>query len=116
MLEGLLVDLVPQNAPFRARDYDWRNSEARYWTSGGDRVFFSRAQTERIQQGHAESTQPGAPRIFFGVQTKDGTPLGFFGVSDMSFHHRTAMLAAHAKHRKREARVGKSGAPEAARL
>ncbi len=28
------------------------------------------------------------------MQTKDGTPLGFFGVSDMSFHHRTAMLAA----------------------
>ncbi|MCD4684653.1 MAG: GNAT family N-acetyltransferase [Anaerolineae bacterium] len=92
MLEGLLVDLVPQHQGVRARDQRWRNSEARYWTSGGEREFFSQAHSERQLQQYAEAWQPNAPRIFFGIQTKDGVPLGFMGLPEISFQHRTGML------------------------
>jgi RimJ/RimL family protein N-acetyltransferase len=97
MLEGLLVDLVPQHQGFRDNDHRWRNSEARYWTSGGDHEFFTRATSARIQQQYAEMRQPNAPRIFFGIQTKPDAaepckPLGFMGLVEIAFHHRTGML------------------------
>ena len=94
MLEGLIVDLVPQHAGFAARDQAWRNSEARFWTSGGDRMLFSRADSERIRAEYRD-IPPGPQRsIFFGIQTKDRFPLGFMGLIRVSHTSRTGMLAA----------------------
>ena len=93
MLYGTLVDLVPYGARFMAHDHEWWNSEANFWGSMGDRQAVTRAQVERTHEEWRTSTQPHTG-VAFGVQTKDGVPLGFFGINWLSYQHRVAELGA----------------------
>jgi len=96
MLEGLLVDLVPYGKAFLDLDYRWMNHEASFWSSGGERPIMSQAMiAARHARWAEERERAGGERgVAFGVQTKDGKPLGFFGVNWVAPAHRLAMLGA----------------------
>lgn len=95
MLEGLLVDLVPYSKPFEERHAEWMARESMFWASMGDRWFPTKASVERHQREHREREQHGPRlRVNFGIQAKDGTPLGSFAINWMVPHHRLAMLGA----------------------
>lgn len=96
MLEGLLVDLVPYGKKFRDLEHLWRNNDSAFWSSGGDRYIVSRATIERQRQERAEEAGHLGPArgVMFGVQTKDGTPIGFFALNWLVPHSRLAMLGA----------------------
>lgn len=96
MLEGLLVDLVPYGQKFLALERVWRNNDSAFWSSGGDRYMASRAAVERKRQEWAEEAERmGSSRgVMFGVQAKDGTPIGFFALTWLLPHSRLAMLGA----------------------
>lgn len=96
MLEGLLVDLVPYSKKFRDLEHIWRNNDSSFWSSGGERYFMSRAAIERQAAEWAEDAEQLGPArfIMFGVQTKDGTPIGFFAINWLVLHSRLAMLGA----------------------
>jgi RimJ/RimL family protein N-acetyltransferase len=93
MLEGILVDLVPYGEKFRARDHAWWNNESRFWSGVGERRFVSQAQ---VDADHAEWEQDDGSYsgVAFGVQAKDGTPIGFIGINWLLAHHRLAMIGA----------------------
>ncbi len=93
MLTGVLVDLVPYGKRFMARDHDWWNNESQFWGSMGGYNIASQAEVDREHQEWIESTRPrtGVP---FGVQAKDGTPLGYIGHNWLSAASRTANLGA----------------------
>ncbi len=94
-LRGLLVDLVPLNKVYRDREHVWRNHEASFWSSGGDRPIASRAQVARMYEGWLDGKERGAALgVTFGVQTKDGTPIGFFSLNWVVPFSRLAMLGA----------------------
>jgi RimJ/RimL family protein N-acetyltransferase len=94
MLEGLLVDLVPYGERFMEHDQRWWNSESSFWSGMGRREFVTKAQAEAEHREWRESTKPetGVP---FGVQTKDGKPLGYFGINFLLYHSRVANLGAN---------------------
>lgn len=92
-LEGLLVDLVPYGKAFQANDHAWWNNEAVFWGSMGDRALVTRAEVEREHREWAESDKPETG-MALGVQTKDGKPIGFFGINYLSYTHRAANLGA----------------------
>ncbi|WP_119067194.1 GNAT family N-acetyltransferase [Aggregatilinea lenta] len=95
MLEGLLVDLVPYGDAYKRQEYHWRNSEAWFWATAGDRWFLSREHSERSQRERAErAEQHHWQGIMFGIQSKDGQPLGDIGMGWVVPHHRLAMLGA----------------------
>jgi ribosomal-protein-alanine N-acetyltransferase len=93
MLEGLLIDLVPYDARYKAREHDWHNGPGVYYWSMGGQWIVSQAEIDRH---HREETgEPERPtRLRFGMQTKDGTPIGLFGATWIVPHHRLAMLTA----------------------
>ena len=94
MLEGLLVDLVPYGERFLAREHDWHNGPGVYfWTMGGH-WFASQAGVTAHQQERAEDRARGDLRMAFGIQAKDGTPIGLIRVNQLLPHHRLAMLSA----------------------
>ncbi|NDJ76434.1 MAG: GNAT family N-acetyltransferase [Chloroflexi bacterium] len=96
MLEGLLVDLVPLNKPFRELEHKWRNHVASWWASGGEWPITTKAALERQQAEWLEwkSNNEGVRGVPFGIQTKDGQPLGYFGINWIAEPHRLAMLGA----------------------
>jgi RimJ/RimL family protein N-acetyltransferase len=95
MLEGLLVDLVPRGKRFTDLEHKWRNSEASFWSSGGDRRIASQAQITAMLAHWDEERESGRwDNIAFGVQTKDGTPIGGFFINWLLPYHRLAMLGA----------------------
>ena len=95
MLEGLLVDLVPFGQRFLEREAQWRNGEAWFWATVGDRPIITRAENKRDHEERAERTaQWGSMRTLFGIQTKDGQPLGDIGLNWVLPHSRLAMLGA----------------------
>ena len=67
MLEGLLVDLVPFGDQFLAKDHEWTNSIAQFWSSVGSRPIASKAQVETQQREWLASERPN-PGVPFGVQ------------------------------------------------
>jgi len=91
MLHGLLVDLVPYTQVFREREHQWRNHEAMFWASGGDRPIVTKAQ---LKAQHDASVQPGSGPIRWGIQTKDGARIGFVVIDDIDFYNRHALLGA----------------------
>lgn len=94
MLEGLLVDLVPYGRRFMENDHRWSNGPAIFWSSMGRRDIVTKAQVEAEQREWRESTRPETG-VAFGVQTKDGKPLGYFGLNFVSYHDRVANLGAN---------------------
>ena len=96
MLEGLLVNLVPYGKAFQDLDHRWMNSEASFWSSGGERHFMSQAMIAARHAQWAEERERtgGGSGVGFGVQTKDGKPLGYFGINWLAPAHRLAMLGA----------------------
>ncbi len=93
ILEGLLVDLVPYGKKFQDQDYTWWNSESTFWGSMGGRQIVSKAEVEREHEEWRTSTEPETG-VAFGVQTKDGKPIGYFGINWLSPQHRYANLGA----------------------
>jgi RimJ/RimL family protein N-acetyltransferase len=93
MFEGLLVDLVPYGKKFMDQDHIWWNNDSVFWASMGDRGFSSQASVDREHKEWAESDKEESG-VAFGVQAKDGTPLGYFGLNWTSYHDRTANLGA----------------------
>jgi len=82
MLEGILVDLVPMSQTFQDLEHKWNNSESVFFWSVGDRWVVTKAQVEAHQKERREEEEKRAIRAFiFGIQTKDGKPLGLFGSS-----------------------------------
>ena len=96
MLEGMLVDLVPYSKKFLDLEHIWRNNESAFWSSGGDRHIVSRAAIRRKAEAWAEEAErlgPARP-VMFGMQTKDGTPIGFFTIAWLLPHHRVGLIGA----------------------
>jgi len=94
ILEGLLVDLVPFGKAFDEREYDWRNNEAWFWATVGERHVISKTSIKRRQEEHREWVERGSQMVYFGVQTKDGKPIGDFWLNWVLPHHRLSMLGA----------------------
>jgi RimJ/RimL family protein N-acetyltransferase len=95
MLEGLLVDLVPYGERFKKLEHRWHNGEGWFWASAGDRMILTRSMIERHQQEQAEwHERHGSHSVWFGIQTKDGTPIGDMAINWMVPHARLAMLGA----------------------
>lgn len=92
MLEGVLVDLVPYSARFMAREHEWLNGEGVFFWAMGGRWLPTEAQVRTMQQERAEEGTQGNLRVVFGVQTKDATPIGLFGIRSVHPHHRLGML------------------------
>ncbi len=93
MLEGILVDLVPHGKTYNDLKHKWENSEAGFWASAGGRDITTRAQFRRWFEENAERRAHN-PRVSFGIQTKDGTPIGDMSLGWVIPHHRLAMLGA----------------------
>jgi RimJ/RimL family protein N-acetyltransferase len=93
MLQGLLVDLVPYGRKAMEQDHRWWNNDSMFWASMGERNVATKAEIEREHQEWITSEKPhtGVP---FVAQTKDGKPLGYFGINWLDYHHRTANLGA----------------------
>ena len=95
MLEGLLVDLVPYGKAYAEQEPVWRNSEAWFWASVGDRPLVSKAAVKRHQEEREERRERhGWQGVMFGIQSKDGKPLGDMGMNWVVPWHRLAMLGA----------------------
>ena len=95
VLEGLLVDLVPYSARFDALEHKWENGPAAFWGDMGDRQFFSKDAIKYIQAERRERRgQSSAPAIHFGIQTKEGEPIGLFVLGWQVSHCRLCMLGA----------------------
>jgi RimJ/RimL family protein N-acetyltransferase len=94
MFEGLLVDLVAYSARFTALEHEWLNGEGVFFWAMGGRWFPTEAQIRAMQQERAADRAQGDLRVMFGVQTKDGTPIGLFGTRSIDPHSRLAMLTA----------------------
>ena len=95
LLEGMLVDLVPFSTPFHDLMHEWLNDDGAYFWSMGDRWFptlegVRRHQTERNQR-RADNPASG---VGFGIQTKDGKLIGYFGIHRLEPHCRQGMLSA----------------------
>jgi len=95
MLEGRLVDLVPYGDRYLEREYDWHNGDAWFWATAGDRMVVSRGAGKRHQQEHAaRRAEHPRPSVMFGIQTKDGKPIGDIALALVWPQHRLAMLGA----------------------
>ncbi len=95
MLEGLLVDLVPYGKAFTDLEHRWRNHEASFYGSGGDRYFVTQAMVRRMMQEWAEERERGEDLgVAFGIRTKDGKPIGYMGINWLVPYYRLAMLGA----------------------
>ncbi len=92
-LEGLLVDLVPLGERYQALEHRWENGQAAFWGDMGDRLFLSEAAVKRRQEERAAREGPRLQSAF-GIQAKDGTPIGVFVVGDIKPHLRLAILGA----------------------
>ncbi len=97
MLEGWIVDLVPYGEAFKQREHAWMNNVSSFWSSGGEWQIMTQAMLQRRWERHAEyrSGRRGpSGHVPFGIQAKDGTPLGYMGINWLDFHNRTALLGA----------------------
>ncbi|MCD4684650.1 MAG: GNAT family N-acetyltransferase [Anaerolineae bacterium] len=95
MLEGLLVDLVPQGDAYRERLHEWSNSEGEFWGSGGERPFNTQAMIQRRIERWAERRGDSPNRgVYFAIRTKPGVLLGMMAVNWMNPTHRWGVLGA----------------------
>jgi RimJ/RimL family protein N-acetyltransferase len=89
-LEGLLVDLVPYGSRFSEQERRWRNNESWYWAAMGERKPIPARTIQRWQQERNEDDQ--SQGVWFGIQTKDGKPLGDMSIDTIVPHNRLAFL------------------------
>lgn len=94
MLNGLLVDLVPYGAAFRPKHHTWWNNESKFWGSMGEYGLISRARIDRMHEQWDSDDDPGWYGVPFGIMTKDGTPIGYFGINDVNPYSRCGILGA----------------------
>jgi len=95
ILEGLLVDLVPYGNRFLELEHRWHNGEAWFWATAGDYWFETKNQLQRMHQERRERLgEHPSHSVWFGIQTKDGKPLGDIAMNWVVPHHRLAMLGA----------------------
>jgi len=95
MIEGLLVDLVPYGDKIKELEPKWRNSEAWFWATVGERHVISKSSLKRrFQEWDEWRTQHNSQEIYFGIQTKDGQLIGSISMNWVVPHHRLAMLGA----------------------
>jgi RimJ/RimL family protein N-acetyltransferase len=94
MLEGLLVDLVPYGERFLAGAPRWWNNESDFWGGAGRRRFVPRERVAALYREWRE-TPRAQSGVQFGIQTKDGRPIGDLGLNSVSIHNRTALLGAN---------------------
>jgi len=95
MLSGVLVDLVPFSKRFANLDHKWENGPSHFWADAGDRSVFSRAQIEAGRREWLDMVEQGKATGFsFGIQTKDGTPIGGMGFNWIDYYNRTANMGA----------------------
>ncbi len=95
MLTGILVDLVPYDKRFLELTPKWEMGPAGWWANGGDVALISKADHQRHVQEWIEHMDSGRDTgMAFGIQTKDGTPIGQMGINWMSPTHRFANLGA----------------------
>ena len=94
MLEGLLVDLVPASkSAYFDKKHKWENGEAAFWGSAGGRPILTRAMLERWHAEHVARMEH-SQRVTFGIQTKDGQPIGDISMNWVLPHHRLSILGA----------------------
>lgn len=91
LAEGELVDLVPYGKKFLDLEHRWFNSEGVFWWATGGHWFITRSI---LELDRAERESDPNPRLAFGLQTKDGTPIGLIGINTLPYDHRTALLTA----------------------
>lgn len=101
MLEGIVVDLVPQTKDFRDLQHKWRNNESQFWGSGGEREPMSHAMLGRQYEQMRERAGENNPfrGAYFAMRTKPDAPepnklLGYMGVNWMHPTHRWGVLGA----------------------
>jgi RimJ/RimL family protein N-acetyltransferase len=95
MLEGLLVDLVPFGKQFQDQEHKWINGPTSFFTGMGDYRFRTHNQIGTMLQKRAEANEHGRSGMSFGVQAKNGKPLGYMGLNFVSYENRVANLGAH---------------------
>jgi RimJ/RimL family protein N-acetyltransferase len=93
-LTGLLVDLVPYGDKFLAREHHWLNGPAVFYWAVGGRWIVPKTEIKAMQQERRDERDQGDARQLWGVQTKDGTPIGLFGVNWVFEPSRLASLTA----------------------
>ena len=94
-LEGLLVDLGPYGKRFLDLEHTWHNSDAWYWATAGDRWIASKESIQRNQQERVEWREKhGSNSVWFGIQTKDGLPLGDICLNWVLPYYRHSMMGA----------------------
>ncbi len=95
MLEGLLVDLVPYGDRYLEQEHTWHNSEAWFWAEAGNRPLPTKAALRRGHEEWLEWREKHADyMVMFGIQAKDGTPLGDIALFEVRPWHRVGMLGA----------------------
>lgn len=95
MLEGLLVDLVPEGDVFAALEVDWFNNESQFFASGGEWMIMTRAQRERQRSAGGWRRREGRQHgVGFGIRTKDGTPIGTIRIHTIFPQHGLGMIGA----------------------
>jgi RimJ/RimL family protein N-acetyltransferase len=93
MLEGSLVDLVPYGDRVQEAVLRWVNSEAAFWAEAGDRPVLSQAAHQRdVASGDEWLAEHPSPDVWFGIQTKDGAPVGRIMLFNTLPDHRVAMV------------------------
>jgi len=94
LLEGLLVDLVPFGKRFEDHEHTWYNSPGVFYWAVGGRWIRTKTQIEQDRRWREEHLEHTRNQIIFGVQAKDETPLGLFGINHMMPFSRVATLTA----------------------
>ncbi|MBI5959905.1 MAG: GNAT family N-acetyltransferase [Chloroflexi bacterium] len=91
MLQGILVNLVAFDKRFIEREVSWLRGPMREWW-GQDGLATETSQQPQREQRRANSE---AGRLScFGIETKDGLPIGTFVLVDIDPYHRTAEVGA----------------------
>ena len=89
-LEGLLLDLVPFDQRFLELEHDWMNGPMRDWW-GLDGLLSAGTHQRRVEY---RDSQPREQSVRFGMETKDGVPIGMFVLRNIDPLHRIAEVGA----------------------
>jgi len=92
-LEGTLVNLVPYNEQFWRLDRRWYNGEGSFFWYMGERLIATQNFVDEIRQMINEDRERRDPRMRFGIETKDGVPIGMYGLNVVLPHCRNASLS-----------------------